>query len=303
MTTTILTVFFLRHGVESLFFKVSVSLIACDDLYILDYWTFHNYAWIIRCVFCTGGSLFEVKIETDSNGITDQPHDDKLRPYLCTVCDKRFRTKQNLNQHKQTHTGALLFSCTQCEKQFATQRYLARHMNVHSSKYKCTECGKGFSNSHVLTAHRRSHSGEKPFECTVCSKRFARSGNLAAHSRIHSGEKPYKCPTCDKVFRVHAHLSAHMRIHTRDCSLCDKRFSQASDVRRHKSDVHSNRRPYACRYCGKMFCDLKHHVCTHTDVKPYSCRHCSESFAFYVQLKAHLLKSHSQGIWFTCHIC
>jgi len=84
---------------------------------------------------------FEVKIEADSNDITEHPHDDKPRPYLCTVCDKRFTKKQHLNFHKPTHNTEKLYSCSQCEKRFKTQRYLKIHMNVHSSKYKCTECG------------------------------------------------------------------------------------------------------------------------------------------------------------------
>ena len=67
----------------------------------------------------------------------------------------------------------------------------------------------------------------------------------------------------------------------------------------------SNRRPYDCHYCGKLFKssrDLKQHVRTHTGAKPYSCRHCSERFTWPDTLKAHLLKSHNEGTWFTCHI-
>jgi len=74
----------------------------------------------------------------------------------------------------------------------------------------------------------------------------------------------------------------------------------------HERHVHSNRRPYDCRYCGKLFKssrDLKHHVYIHTGTKPYSCRHCSDSFTFREQRKIHLLKSHNEGTWFTCHIC
>jgi len=116
------------------------------------------------------GTSFEVKIEDDTSDITERLHDDKPRPYLCMVCDKRFMTKQSLIRHKQTHTYDKLYSCTQCEQRFTTQRYLSSHMNVHSSKFMCTECGKCFTNSSVLTVHRRSHSGEKLFECAVCSK-------------------------------------------------------------------------------------------------------------------------------------
>jgi len=103
---------------------------------------------------------FEVKIEADCNDITEHPHDDKPRPYLCTVCDKRFTGKTDLMRHKQVHTGEMLYSCIQCEKRFATEHYLKHHMNTHSSKYKCTECGKCFTDDKALTRHRRIHSGE-----------------------------------------------------------------------------------------------------------------------------------------------
>ena len=36
---------------------------------------------------------------------------------------------------------------------------------------------------------------------------------------------------------------------------------------------------------------------------PYSCRHFSECYTRLGQLKAHLLKSHNEGTWFTCDIC
>jgi len=101
--------------------------------------------------YYAGESSFEVKIEAYSNDISEHPHDDKQRPYLHTVCDKRFTLKTDLKQHKQTYTADKLFSCTQCEKYFATQHYLRQHMNIHSSKYKCTECGKCFSDKDKLS--------------------------------------------------------------------------------------------------------------------------------------------------------
>jgi len=41
-------------------------------------------------------------------------------------------------------------------------------------------------------------------------------------------------------------------------------------LQRHKRHVHSNRRPYHCPYCGKLFKmsnELKRHVRIHTDAK------------------------------------
>ena len=58
----------------------------------------------------------QVKAETDSDDVTEH-HDDKSRPYLCTVCHKRFTRKWYLNIHKQQrHAGGQMHSCSQCQK-------------------------------------------------------------------------------------------------------------------------------------------------------------------------------------------
>ena len=96
----------------------------------------------------------------------------------------------------------------------------------------------------------------KPFECTVCGKRFTTSGHLVRYSRMHSGEKLYKCCMCNKAFSRPGHLHRHMRVHTGDkpyCSLCDKSFRYSSHLPQHKHCIHSNKRPYHCHYCGKLF--------------------------------------------------
>ena len=48
---------------------------------------------------------FEIKTEADSNDITEHPRDDKSRPYVCTVCYKRFTWRRNLNRHSRIHSG------------------------------------------------------------------------------------------------------------------------------------------------------------------------------------------------------
>ena len=161
------------------------------------------------CVYA--GNCFEVKVEADST----EP-DDKPRPHVCVVCDKRFTRKEGLSVHSKLHTGQNVYSCPQCGKTFSIRHNLKTHLYIHSNKYQCQECGKCFRSSQVLTEHRRRHSGEKPYECTVCSKRFARSCDLLVHSRIHSGEKPYKCLVCGKAFGRSDHLNRHMRIHVGD---------------------------------------------------------------------------------------
>jgi len=208
-----------------------------------------------------------VKTEADSNDVTEHPYDDKSRPYLCTVCDKRYRIKQ----------------------------HLISHMNIHTGKYKCTECGACFQSSAKLTEHSRVHSGEKPFECSVCSKRFADAANLVQHSRIHTGEKPHKCPVCGMAFIQSGNLKHHMRKHTGErpykCYMCEWQFSVAASLRRHMS-VHSGDKPssrrrkvhtdkFKCTECGKCLQDstaLTVHSLIHSEEKRFECNVCSKRF-------------------------
>jgi len=97
---------------------------------------------------------------------------------MCTVCDKRFTKKGDLNRHRERHTGENVYLCRECKKCFPTHKDLQRHMNIHTSKYKCTECGKGCRDNADLEIHKFSHSEEKPFRCNVCNKQFTTSGKL-----------------------------------------------------------------------------------------------------------------------------
>ena len=139
----------------------------------------------VSCCVCYTGdsdSSIDVKTGCDSNDITEHPHNDMPKPYLCTVCDKRFTKKGELDVHKVTiHGGEKLHFCSICQKCFPNQKNLRRHMNIHGSKYMCNECGNCFRSNRELTVHGRIHSGEKPFECAVCGKRFARAALLAQH--------------------------------------------------------------------------------------------------------------------------
>ena len=79
----------------------------------------------------------------------------KVHPCDFPGCDKVYRKKWHLKDHKRAHTGEKPFECT------------------------WEGCNMKFAQSGTLTTHYRKHTGEKPFKCNLCDKSFAQSGTLA----------------------------------------------------------------------------------------------------------------------------
>ena len=121
-----------------IFYATQCRLLLCVIIYVTNkllkiYVMQFGLKTLMLCAYYTGESSVEVKTEADSNDITEHPHDNKPRPYLCTVCDKRFKGRAALWYHKLTaHSGRNSHLCTQCNKCFPNQQCLRIHMNIHS---------------------------------------------------------------------------------------------------------------------------------------------------------------------------
>ncbi|XP_037623303.1 zinc finger protein 333-like [Sebastes umbrosus] len=149
-----------------------------------------------------------LKNESTSNHNKSHSHE---RPFSCTVCDKRFGCKGNLQAHMRSHTGEKPFSCAVCNKSFSAKVNLKTHMRSHTGEkpFSCSMCHKSFSQKKTLVIHLRSHTGEKPFSCSFCVKRFSEKGTLNRHIRVHTGEKPYSCSVCGRNFSLLSHVKSH----------------------------------------------------------------------------------------------
>lgn len=129
-----------------------------------------------------------------------------LKGHICSVCQKRFRSQSELNEHEPIHTDAGFYNC-ECGKPFSFPRNRKEHQRkgicwkgkemlekgeiepLHET-WQCPHCPKTKPREHLLTEHiskdhpkEMKEKGEKPtfHYCPKCNKRFTSSNSAIQH--------------------------------------------------------------------------------------------------------------------------
>ncbi|XP_044742969.1 zinc finger protein 236 [Chrysoperla carnea] len=126
--------------------------------------------------------------------------------YMCDTCDKTFKRKEHLMQHRKLHSGERPFVCDKCQKSFSRKEHLIRHSV--------------------------SHTGEKCFECDQCHKSFSRKDNLHKHRRTHL---PYICDICNKSFMFKHYYSTHKLTHLQEGTVATIPEDDKSKIKKQNS--------------------------------------------------------------------
>lgn len=237
-----------------------------------------------------------------------------VKNFTCSLCSKSFKRKNALSKHFRNFHNSEKIKCS-CGKIFSAEKAVEKHKaddNCYES-LNCSECGACYKTRSSLESHLMLHRFEQnnintkwPYTCPVCYKNFSSPISLSNHmSDKHSQEKTLPCQDCDKVFRTKQLLRHHLlRKHKYDpssiciCSVCNKEFSIAKDLRRHMQS-HNIGRYCDCLLCGAKFKSsrtLQSHMKLHSQGKPYDCLICLIPFEALANLQQHLISFHKLDI-------
>ncbi|KAB0791847.1 hypothetical protein PPYR_03647 [Photinus pyralis] len=142
--------------------------------------------------------------------------------YVCTICNRRFPLKTNLDAHTKTHTGERNFACHLCNHKCVNRSVLQRHIKSHSNirLFKCTVCVMEYKYQKSLDVHMAKAHGigdakiperVKKYFCHICPKSYFANNKLQKHIRTHTGERPFSCQICDKRFIDKSYIKQHLK--------------------------------------------------------------------------------------------
>jgi hypothetical protein len=125
----------------------------------------------------------------------------------------KFEKKQDyrkhfIEQHKKKEKDLHCFKCTECNKVYRTKTGLDNH-----KCHVCPTCGKKFPSKQNLTNHMTVHSDERPFKCEFCQKAYKTKTSLINHNKTtHARKEKHKCQ-CGEAFGN----SFDFMVHNRTC--------------------------------------------------------------------------------------
>jgi uncharacterized Zn-finger protein len=111
------------------------------------------------------GSFLNVSVEHEVESTPE-------KTFECSICDKRYTSRNNLKRHIKIHDDKFQFVCRKCPIFFETKEEFDNHYErMHIRKLFCMECGKQFVTKSNLSSHLKlshSKSSSDPGNALIC---------------------------------------------------------------------------------------------------------------------------------------
>ncbi|XP_058476806.1 histone-lysine N-methyltransferase PRDM9 [Solea solea] len=262
---------------------------------------------------------------------------EKLRPYVCTVCQRCFGQYNDLTRHLQVHRkekkgkeeepNTLSFSCADCSLAFPSEDTLQQHTNEHNSGDTTVKDGHPLPvNSDQINdpdfVPQTSVSGT---DVSIQNAPSQRPRRLGARSRISAITKliapkqrrgvskklASSTPTdlsCTQPVASAVRNVKFTKYKWFSCERCKRTYGNPSDLKSHKCAW----KQHKCGQCGASFSKSgflkRHEQRVHTNAKSYRCDHCDKVFTTACNLKQHqksntCMKYHCTSELFSCSFC
>ena len=85
----------------------------------------------------------------------EKQKEEKAKPFVCTICNLGYNSKNSLNRHDKNVHELKRFKCDLCDKIYRNKRDLTIHKrDVHNSfSIKCSKCGMKIKTKRLLKIH------------------------------------------------------------------------------------------------------------------------------------------------------
>nr|XP_039263667.1 zinc finger protein 675-like [Styela clava] len=150
-------------------------------------------------------------------------HVNQHPPHICEICGKKFDNYKSLRLHFPSHKpscpehvfgdDANTFLCKVCKRTFRRRQDLTFHSQAHAPRvHKCQVCGAGYVRYSFLKKHMIAHSN-RPYKCKLCGKCFHYEWSLENHQKYHTGFKRLGCHICGRRYYFKHRLAIHLKHH------------------------------------------------------------------------------------------